>query len=236
MVVIESMVETKLQFPNINLQALVAKGLQGVLLDFDNTLYPYDPANEHALTDCYKRFSDLNLGHSVELFKETYLVARAEIHHELHGQAASHSRHLYFQRCFEKMFSETNFDLSVEFEELYWRSFIPHMSPCPEAIAFLELCKQHGLRTCIVTDLTARIQAKKLVATGLAQYIDFLVSSEEAGMEKPGDKIFKLAMRKLGLNSNQVIMIGDSQERDIAGAVALGIEAYQVKVLDRAAA
>jgi putative hydrolase of the HAD superfamily len=230
------MVVTNLEFPLINIESLLAKGIKGVLLDFDNTLYPYDPANEHALTDCYKRFADLDLGIDVETFKHNYIEARTEIHHELHGQAASHSRHLYFQRCFEKLFNKTNFDLSVEFEELYWRSFIPHMRPCSEAVDFLKLCKQHKLGTCIVTDLTARVQAKKLVALGLSQYLSFLVSSEEAGMEKPGDKIFKLAMRKLGLNPQQVIMIGDSQERDIAGAVNLGIEAYQVKVLHRAAA
>ncbi len=224
-----------LVFPEIDLHSLQQAGLKAVLLDFDNTLYPYDIANDYAMHACILRFLELAPAYGLDefcakKFEELYVCARAEIHAELHGHGASHSRHLYFQRTFEKLLGRTCFELSVEFEELYWKTFIPQMEALPAALKFLEAVKQLDLKTCIVTDLTTRIQAKKLVAAGLHKYINYMVSSEEAGMEKPGSKIFELAMRKLGLNADQLIMIGDSHERDIVGAQTLGIRAFQVIV------
>jgi len=82
-----------------------------------------------------------------------------------------------------------------------------------------------------VTDLTAQIQLQKWQKLGLQRYIDFLVSSEEAGVEKPSPYIFELALDKLQLKAHEVIMIGDNANKDIAGANALQIKAYQVNEL-----
>ena len=212
-------------FPAIDLNALV--GLKAALLDFDNTLYPYYPAHYHAMDKCAERLEHIAPGYNLN---DLYEAAKAEVHVELHTQAASHSRHLYFQRVFEKLFQKSCLELAIEFEELYWQSFLPAMKVDERAMRFLKDCKSNNIRTCIVTDLTARIQAKKLVHLGLAKDIDYLVSSEEAGVEKPDPRIFSLALRKLGLKADQVIMVGDSPERDIAGAEGLGIKAFHVAV------
>ncbi len=214
-------------FPEIDLQALIRGGLSAALLDFDNTLYPYNPAHYHAMDKCAERFEHISAGNDLNALYES---AKSEIHLELHTQAASHSRHLYFQRVFEKLFNKSYLDLATEFEELYWRSFLSAMHVDHRALKFLQECKVSNIRTCIVTDLTARVQAKKLMHLGIAEYIDFLVSSEEAGVEKPDPRIFKLALKKLRLEAGQVIMIGDSLERDISGAEGLGIKAFQVIV------
>lgn len=227
--------KNQIVFPKIDLEDLKASGIKAVLLDFDNTLYPYHPAHDYALSSCFKKFAAVNeisdIQISQEKFLEVYDDARAEIHKSLHGLAASHSRHLYFQRCFEKIFGRTCIELSLEFEELYWKSFLTEMHPLPEAIAFLGLCRKLQMPTCIVTDLTARVQAKKLVHCDLSQYIDFLVSSEEAGVEKPEAGIFDLALAKLGLGYEDVIMIGDNPARDIKGADALGIKSFLVETI-----
>ncbi len=214
-------------FPDIHLKTLIESGLEAALLDFDNTLYPYYPAHYHAMDKCAERLEHIAPGQNLS---DLYEAAKAEIHIELHTQAASHSRQLYFQRVFEKLFNKSCLELAIEFEELYWRSFLPAMHVDPVAMKFLNDCKANNIRTCIVTDLTARVQAKKLMHLGLADHIDYLVSSEEAGVEKPDPRIFKLALKKLGLNASQVIMVGDSPERDIAGAEGLGIKAFHVQV------
>ncbi len=214
-------------YPDIDLKTLISSGLEAALLDFDNTLYPYYPAHYHAMDKCAERLEHIAPG---QVLNDLYEGAKAEIHIELHTQAASHSRHLYFQRVFEKLFNKSCLELAIEFEELYWRSFLPAMHVDPVAMKFLNDCKVNNIRTCIVTDLTARVQAKKLMHLGLADHIDYLVSSEEAGVEKPDPRIFKLALKKLGLNASQVIMVGDSPERDIAGAEGLGIKAFHVQV------
>jgi putative hydrolase of the HAD superfamily len=98
----------------------------------------------------------------------------------------------------------------------------------PGVEEFLKEAKVKGIKMCIVTDLTAQIQMQKWVKLDLGRYVDFLVSSEESGIEKPGKYMFELAMEKLGLKAEDCIMIGDSEEKDIKGAVAMGIKGYKV--------
>ena len=70
----------------------------------------------------------------------------------------------------------------------------------------------------IITDLTSQIQFRKIIYLGIDQYIDFIVTSEEAGAEKPNEKPFKLALSKISSNPNDVWMVGDNYGKDIVGA------------------
>jgi putative hydrolase of the HAD superfamily len=56
-----------------------------------------------------------------------------------------------------------------------------------------------------------------------------MLSSEEAGIEKPSPVIFGKALSKLNLKAEEVIMIGDNEEKDILGAEAMGIKSYLIK-------
>jgi len=68
---------------------------------------------------------------------------------------------------------------------------------------------------------------------GLGQYIDFIVTSHEFGIEKPDPRIFneakekasKLLQEKQPLNLGEVLHIGDSLDKDYAGAVSAGCKA-----------
>ena len=72
-------------------------------------------------------------------------------------------------------------------------------------------------------------QAKKLHSLKLDQFIDYLVTSEEALFEKPHSAIFELAINKMNLNKNDVIMIGDSYDKDIVGAKNAGIRSLHIQ-------
>ena len=89
--------------------------------------------------------------------------------------------------------------------------------------------QKKNIPICCVTDLTAEIQFKKLSYLNLENHIKYIVTSEEVGIEKPHRKMFEKALEKLRLKSSQVIMIGDSLEKDISGAENIGITSYLVK-------
>ena len=90
-------------FSEINLS-----GIKGVLLDLDNTVYLYEPCHEYALNACVvKAFKELTIPKTK--FLELYNKARKTINHQLHGQAACHSRLLYFQYLFEELEGKTKF-------------------------------------------------------------------------------------------------------------------------------
>lgn len=53
--------------------------------------------------------------------------------------------------------------------------------------------------------------------------MDFIVTSEEAGREKPKPSIFRLALKKAGCSPKETVMVGDSVEKDVRGAEKAGI-------------
>ena len=82
-----------------------------------------------------------------------------------------------------------------------------------------------GVRIGLGTDMTAYMQYEKLIRLGLMEYMDFIVSSEEAGTDKPGNAFFMLCARKAGCLPGECLFIGDNIVRDYGGAAAAGMQA-----------
>lgn len=114
-------------------------------------------------------------------------------------------------------------------EELYWGSFFQKMALKEGVLSFLEKCVAQGLKVVVVTDLTCTLQLQKIAHLQLESYINFVVSSEEAGIEKPHPYMFLMALRKAGLTAEEVIYLGDDYEKDYRGATSLGIRSYLLK-------
>ncbi|SCW85547.1 putative hydrolase of the HAD superfamily [Paenibacillus tianmuensis] len=195
---------------------------KGYLLDIDNTLYEYDRTHSIAIDHVLTYFSQ-ELSIEKSNLNEGYREARSQIHHELSETAASHNRLLYFQRMFEILeINSANYSLKAY--QLYWEIFIQNIVPFDGVYDFLESIKNYKI--CFVTDLTADVQFKKIEKMNLQQYCDYVVTSEEAGREKPHPYMFLLALQKMKLTSSDVCMIGDSFNKDIVGASNLGIDSY----------
>lgn len=77
------------------------------------------------------------------------------------------------------------------------------------------------------------LQRAKLGGAGLGPYFDAVIVSGEVGVGKPDPVPFALALAALGADPAEAVMVGDSLERDIAGARDAGIRGIW---LDRAAA
>jgi FMN phosphatase YigB (HAD superfamily) len=75
------------------------------------------------------------------------------------------------------------------------------------------------------------VQREKLASTTLAGHFEAIVISAEVGVGKPDPRIFRLALGALGVTSADAVMIGDSLERDVAGARRAGMRSVW---LDRA--
>lgn len=50
-----------------------------------------------------------------------------------------------------------------------------------------------------------------------------MVISGEAGVGKPSPEAFHLVLDALGVRPEQAVMVGDSRERDVKGALAVGV-------------
>lgn len=194
-----------------------------ILLDLDDTLYSYDIAHQAGMDALYEYIVPRFCKQKMEA-EATFKQAREIIHKRLHGTAAMHHRLLYMQVLCE-ILAINPFIHAPEFTEVYWSHFLNAMILYPNVLEFLKKWRSLGKKICVVTDLVADIQFRKIIKLGLQDDIDFMVTSEEAGHEKPDAAMFSLALEKLQLPKEQVIMIGDHSEKDYKGAKQYGIDA-----------
>ena len=201
---------------------------KAVIFDTDNTLYPYIPAHKEATSAVEDKVEKM-LGISKEDFRSAFNDARKEIKLRLGDVASSHSRLLYMQSTIEKLELGTRILLTLDLEQTYWRTFLNSCKLFPSALNFILLLKSKGIITANITDLTAQIQFRKLVYFGLDELFNYVVTSEEAGKDKPNKQPFELALKKLNVDPRNVWMIGDDPNSDMAGADAMGIQKIQKK-------
>ncbi len=202
---------------NINNQERFARLPDAFLFDTDNTLYPYDPAHfaaQKAVRD--KVVSTFSI--SNETFEKAFKEARNQVKARLKHTASSHSRLLYLQRMLEIMGLGSQVLLALDFEQTYWRTFLSNAILFDEVKELLDDIRLLGIPTAIVTDLTAQIQFRKVVYFGLDNCFDYIVTSEEAGFDKPHEAPFQIALQKMRPKGNCIWMIGDNPVNDIRGA------------------
>ena len=193
---------------------------EALMLDIDNTLYDYGPVHSAALRSVISFCTD-NFRLDENTITSAYGKARQQVHIELAGAAASHNRLIYFQRMCEILkFNPLLY--SMEMYNVYWDNFLENLSPFSE---IYDLLSQYRNKICFITDLTAHIQYRKIKKLRLERYGHIMVTSEEAGKEKPHPYIFLLALQKLGRRASEVCMIGDNFKKDICGAASVGIDA-----------
>lgn len=80
----------------------------------------------------------------------------------------------------------------------------------------------------LLTNGPPDIQRLKLDGTGLADCFDAVVISGELGIGKPDPAIFAHTLDQLGAAAASSIMIGDSWERDVLGALGAGMAAVWI--------
>ena len=188
-----------------------------ILFDTDNTLYPYDPAHA-AAQQAVREKVVRRFAITPEDFDGAFKDARAEVKERLKHTASSHSRLLYLQRMLEKLGLGSQVLLALDFEQTYWRTFLSHAILFDEVKELLDDIRLMGIPIAIVTDLTAQIQFRKVVYFGLDHYFDYIVTSEEAGFDKPHEAPFRIALEKMQPKGDCIWMIGDNPVNDIRGA------------------
>ncbi len=196
---------------------------KALLLDIDNTVYDYNSAHLFGMEKVHE-YCELTFNINRDQTSEAFNLARKRVHTELSETAASHNRLLYFQKMLEIL------DLSpllhsMDIYNTYWDNFLEKMKPFEGIYSILEKYKS---KICLVTDLTAHIQFRKIKKLKLDKYCNHMVTSEEAGKEKPHPFMFMMALQKMNLQASEVCMIGDSFKKDIFGAANLNIKSIWI--------
>jgi putative hydrolase of the HAD superfamily len=92
----------------------------------------------------------------------------------------------------------------------------------------MELASTRSLA--LLTNGAPDLQREKIAATGLEPFFKAIAVSGEHGIGKPRPEIFHHLLCELGVSPGEAIMVGNSLERDIAGARNAGIRSIWIRV------
>ena len=98
----------------------------------------------------------------------------------------------------------------------------------PQTIETLIYLKTQGYNLGVISNGITIKQWEKLIRLDLHHFFDHVITSEEAGVEKPDKQIFEVALEKMGSTAEESVMIGNKFSEDIMGALNIGISAILV--------
>jgi putative hydrolase of the HAD superfamily len=110
-------------------------------------------------------------------------------------------------------------EMVMAFKKYTW-----DMKIYPDSADALKAVKQKGLTVGVISNIDKEMESITR-DMGIDTFIDFYVTSVEAGCEKPAPGIFMLALKKAGVSAEEAVYVGDQYELDVLGAANAGIKA-----------
>ncbi|BEL07394.1 HAD family hydrolase [Actinoplanes sichuanensis] len=99
-----------------------------------------------------------------------------------------------------------------------------------DAVPALRRVRAAGLTAAVLTNGDEGQQRRKIDRLGLTPEIDLMVASSNLPAGKPDPRAYTHTLDLLGLAAAEVLMVGDSLDKDVDGALAVGLPAV---LLDR---
>ncbi|MDQ3081914.1 MAG: HAD family hydrolase [Gemmatimonadota bacterium] len=106
--------------------------------------------------------------------------------------------------------------------EIFERRYLPRLEPTPGARALVRRMVDDGLRVVVASSANGNELGALLEAAGVADLVHKVTSSSDAEDSKPDPDIVLAAVRKSGLEPDELIMVGDTPY-DIQAATGAGL-------------
>ena len=196
-----------------------------IFFDLDHTLWDYETNSYHTLEELYASYGLSALGVTdLSSFHKQFRKVNTELWDlfdtgKITSEIIRKERFKQILEHFSVFDSELCETLSVD----YLHSCPKKGHLVPHAIDTLNYLADKYPMT-VVTNGFDEIQNVKLTSGNLHDYFDHIVTSQKAGHRKPAPGIFEYAMKMNGVQSHEVIMIGDNLITDIGGAISASID------------
>lgn len=196
-----------------------------ILFDLDNTLWDFETNSKNTLKEVFFKYKLDNAFSDFNQFHSLYIIRNTELWNN-YGNNLITKKTLNFER-FNYPLQKVGIYNPILVETLsadYLRICAMQKALMPHANETLEYLKEKNYQMHILSNGFAEVQYTKLKHSGLVPYIDQVILSENVGVLKPDKRIFDYAIKKLQAHKNEVLMIGDNFDADIAGAKKAGID------------
>lgn len=197
--------------------------IKHLFFDLDHTLWDFEKNSGLAFE---KIFQELNFDIDSEVFMEIYNPINVA-YWKLYEINEIDQETLRINRV-KDSFEALNYVITSDEIDAISNLFIDYLTSnnhlIEGTIETLEYLKDKYVLH-IITNGFSFVQDVKLQKSDLDKYFVTITNSESAGHKKPHENIFKHALSVANAEKNQSIMIGDSFEADVLGALNFGIKA-----------
>lgn len=197
--------------------------IKHVFFDLDHTLWDFEKNSDLTFQ---KIFAKHNLDIDIIVFLKVYKPLNREFW-KLYREEKITKKELRYQRL-KTAFDAINYTITDTLINILAEDYINYLADFNNlfegTLEILEyLSEKYTLH--IITNGFQEIQSKKMQNSGIAHYFNAIITSESVGVKKPDPKVFNYALKMAQATVENSIMIGDSIEADILGAMNIGLSA-----------
>ena len=197
-----------------------------IFFDLDHTIWNFDKNAEETLYELYDiyRLNEIGLP-SAGLFIETYTRNNHQLWAEYHtGKITKDElRETRFKRTFLELGVHPD-ALPLAFEDDYVKLCPTKTNLFPHAHETLRYL-QNKYTLHLISNGFKESSELKIGNTDIGRYFQNVIISEIVGVNKPDPAIFEHALNLAGAKKDESLMIGDSLEADVYGALNFGMDA-----------
>ncbi len=197
-----------------------------LFFDLDHTLWDFEANAKATLANLYETLQLREKGvNDFELFYRNYLDHNERLW-ERYRNGFIKQEDLRIKRMRQSLL-----DFKIADEELAQAMSVQFLDMLPTRTILFPYAKEiltylndKGYELHLITNGFEKTQHKKLQYSGLDSFFKEVITSEGSGSLKPNKEIFEYAFQKANALPRESIMLGDTLEVDIQGAMNAGID------------
>ena len=189
-----------------------------ISFDADGTLWDFEKVMRHALHCALTELRRLVPTTPDALSIETLIAIRNQVAEEQTGKMVKHEaiRLEGFKRTLESI-GRPDVDLANHLNALYLKHRFEDIQLFEDVLPTLDAL-QGRYRLGILSNGNSYPDR-----CGLAGRFEFVVFSQDYGIEKPHPRLFEIAMKQARCTEQELLHVGDSLQNDVAGAKRAGV-------------
>lgn len=198
-----------------------------LLFDADGTLFDYDAAEAQALEATFDAYGLA----FVPAVHEAYRRVNKQmwLDFEQGKTTAARIKTERFARLFAALQEDALLASARPDPVTFSDGYLTNLGACTQRMPDAEMVLRalYGrTHLALITNGLTVVQRARLSRSGLREFFEAIVISDEEGVSKPDPRIFQIVMDRMGNpGKHEVLMVGDSLTSDIRGANAYGIDA-----------
>ena len=197
--------------------------IEHVFFDLDHTLWDFEKNSDLTF---HKLFKDYSIDLEVSSFLAVYKPINLKFW-RLYREEKISKENLRYQRL-KEAFDVVNYDASgdlINVLAIKYIEIMPNFNHLFEGTFDILDYLKEKYQLHIITNGFEEVQSRKMKSSNIDHYFNQVITSESVGVKKPNPRVFEYALNIANASKENSIMIGDSIEADIEGALNFGLKA-----------